>query len=66
LVPALKKGDIYRGGGREIFESYKLYKNTKTVMDKDEERRTIQEIYKDSIANFAFIHLGMSHSIYIK
>jgi hypothetical protein len=43
-------------------------KNTKTVMDKGkgEGRRTIEEIYKDSIANFASICLGTSHSLHIK
>jgi hypothetical protein len=43
-------------------------KNTETVMDKGEgeERRTMEEIYKDSVANFASICLGTSHSLYIK
>jgi hypothetical protein len=33
---------------------------------KGEGRRTIEEIYKDSIANFASICLGMSYLLYIK
>jgi hypothetical protein len=43
-------------------------KNIETVMDEGEGegRRTIEEIYKDSVANFAFIYLGMSYSLYIK
>jgi hypothetical protein len=43
-------------------------KNTKTVMDEGEGegRRTIEEIYKDSVANFASICLGMSYLLYIK
>jgi hypothetical protein len=37
-------------------------------MDKGEGegRRTMKEIYKDSIANFASIYLGISHSLHIK
>jgi hypothetical protein len=37
-------------------------------MDKEEEegRRTMEEIYKGSIANFAFIYLGTSYLLYIK
>jgi hypothetical protein len=36
-------------------------------MDEEEEgRRTMEEIYKGSAANFASIRLGMSHSICIK
>jgi hypothetical protein len=31
-----------------------------------EGRRTMEEIYKDSVANFASICLGMSHSLHIK
>ena len=43
-------------------------KNTETMMDKGEGegRRTMKEIYKDSIANFASIYLGMSYLLYIK
>jgi hypothetical protein len=37
-------------------------------MDKGEkeERRTIEEIYKDSVANFASICLGTFYLLYIK
>jgi hypothetical protein len=37
-------------------------------MDKgeEEERRIMKEIYKDSVANFASICLGTSHSLHIK
>jgi hypothetical protein len=43
-------------------------KNTEIVMDEGEGegRRTIEEIYKDSVANFASICLGTSHSLHIK
>jgi hypothetical protein len=43
-------------------------KNTKKVIDEGEGegRRTMEEIYKDSIANFASICLGMSYLLYIK
>jgi hypothetical protein len=36
-------------------------------MDEEEEgRRTMEEIYKGSAANFASICMGMSHSLHIK
>ena len=37
-------------------------------MDEGEEegRRTMEEIYKDSVANFASICLGTSYLLYIK
>jgi hypothetical protein len=43
-------------------------KNTEIVIDKGEGegRRTMEEIYKDSVANFASICLGTSYSLYIK
>jgi hypothetical protein len=43
-------------------------KNTEIVIDEGEGegRRTMEEIYKDSIANFASICLGTSYSLYIK
>jgi hypothetical protein len=43
-------------------------KNTEIIMDKGEGkgRRTMKEIYKDSIANFASICLGISYLLYIK
>jgi hypothetical protein len=43
-------------------------KNTEIVIDKGEGegRRIIEEIYKDSIANFASIYLGISYLLYIK
>jgi hypothetical protein len=43
-------------------------KNTKIVMDEEEGegRRIMEEIYKDSVANFAFIYLGMFYLLYIK
>jgi hypothetical protein len=34
--------------------------------EEEEERRTMEEIYKGFIANFASICLGTSHSLYIK
>jgi hypothetical protein len=65
LVLALKRGDIYRDGGRESFESYESYKKTERVMD-EEGRRTMEEVYKGSATNFASICLGTSHSLHIK
>jgi hypothetical protein len=43
-------------------------KNTEIVIDKgeEEERRMMEEIYKDSVANFASIYLGTSYSLHIK
>jgi hypothetical protein len=43
-------------------------KNTEIVIDEGEGegRRTMEEIYKDSVANFASICLGTSHSLHIK
>jgi hypothetical protein len=43
-------------------------KNTEIVMDEGEGegRRIMEEIYKDSVANFASICLGMSYLLYIK
>jgi hypothetical protein len=43
-------------------------KNTEIIINTGEgkERRIIKEIYKDFVANFASIYLGMSHSLYIK
>jgi hypothetical protein len=54
------------GGKASNYTNYT--KNTEIVMNEGEGegRRTIEEIYKDSIANFASICLGTSHSLYIK
>jgi hypothetical protein len=54
--------------GRKASNYINYITNTEIVMDKGkgEGRRTIEEIYKDSIANFASICLGTSYSLYIK
>jgi hypothetical protein len=54
--------------GRKALNYTNYIKNTETMIDKGEGegRRTIEEIYKDSVANFAFIYLGTSYSLYIK
>jgi hypothetical protein len=56
LVHAVES-KIYTGMvGGKAFESYESYKNTETVIDEEEEgRRTMEEIYKGSAANFASI-----------
>jgi hypothetical protein len=54
--------------GGKALNCMNYIKNTKIVIDEGEgeERRTMENIYKDSVANFAFIYLGMSYLLYIK
>jgi hypothetical protein len=54
--------------GRKASNHTNHIKNAEIVIDEGEGegRRTIEEIYKDFVANFASICLGTSYSLHIK